>query len=148
MNNILITLVVLLAFIVLIAINWGIVSFIYFIIEKRHKRWCNSIFETHPNLKVLLSEYKRLRAEHEETVRDAVKLQKTIDEWIEKDKYAPMSRRFFTHIENLKVQYQELLDIEAEQNELVKKAREELTEFWEVNYPDLPEYKRIMWWYE
>ncbi len=146
MSNTLIALIVILAFIALIAIIWGIISFIYFVIDKRHKRWCESIFMAHPNLKVLLSEYKRLRAEHRETVQDAVNLQKTIDEWIEKDKYAPMGRRLFTHIENLKVQYQELLDIEVKQNELVKKAYKDLTSFWETHYPNLPKEKRIMWW--
>lgn len=143
-----ITFIVLLAFIFLIAIIWGIICFINFVVEKRHKHWCKTVFNTHPELKVLLSEYSRLRNEHLETTKTALELQKTIDEWIEKDKYAPMGRRLFTHIENLKVQYQELLDIKAEQNQLVIKARTNLVTFWEVNYPNLSEHKRLMYWYE
>ena len=145
-------LIFLLVFIILIiiiyGIVWGIISFINFISKKKHKRWCDRVFNAHPELKVLLSNYNRLRREYCQTTRELVELQKTIDAWIEKDKYTPMSRRLFTHIENLKEQYQELLEIEQEQNNLAKEAREELIEFWKVNYPNLPEHKRLIYWRE
>jgi hypothetical protein len=116
--------------------------------NKRHKKWCAWVFERYPELKVLLSNYHRLRSERGNTVREAVILQKTIDEWVEKNKYLPEGRRVDKHIEVLKEQYQELLDIHAEQGELSDKARAELEDFWKTNFPDLREDKWIMWWSE
>ena len=133
---------------ILIAITVGICDLVNFIRNKRHKKWCSWVFENYPELKVLLSEFHRLRIECVDTLREAVILQKTIDEWIEKNKYFPEGRRVDKHIEALKEQYQELLDIRAEQSELADKARAELEEFWETNFPDLPEHKRLMWWSE
>ena len=133
---------------ILIAITVGICDLVNFIRNKRHKKWCAWVFENYPELKVLLSEFHRLRTEHGNTVREAIILQKTIDEWVEKNKYLPEGRRVDKHIEALKEQYQELLDIRAEQSELADKARAELEEFWETNFPDLPEHKRLMWWSE
>lgn len=133
---------------ILIAITVGICDLVNFIRNKRHKKWCAWVFENYPELKVLLSEFHRLRTEHGNTVREAIILQKTIDEWVEKNKYLPEGRRVDKHIEALKEQYQELLDIRAEQSELVDKVRAELEEFWETNFPDLPEHKRLMWWSE
>lgn len=133
---------------ILIAITVGICDLVNFIRNKRHKKWRAWVFENYPELKVLLSEFHRLRTECGDTVREAVILQKTIDEWVEKNKYLPEGRRVDKHIEALKEQYQELLDIRAEQSELADKARAELEEFWETNFPDLPEHKRLMWWSE
>lgn len=133
---------------VTILITWGLCELVYHIKDKKHKKWCTWVFENYPELKVLLSEFHRLRTECGDTVREAVILQKTIDEWIEKNKYLPEGRRVDKHIEALKEQYQELLDIRAEQSELADKARAELEEFWETNFPDLPEHKRLMWWSE
>ena len=133
---------------VLIAITVGICDLINFIRNKRHKKWCAWVFENYPELKVLLSEYHRLRTEHGDTVRSACNLQRVIDDWVEQNKYLPEGRRVDKHIENLKEQYQELLDIRAEQGALVDKAKEDLVKFWENNFPDLPEHKRLMWWSE
>ena len=133
---------------VLIVITVGICDLIIFIKNKRHKKWCAWVFENYPELKVLLSEYHRLRTEHGDTVRSAYNLQRVIDEWVERNKYLPEGRRVDKHIENLKEQYQELLDIRAEQSELVDQAKEALDKFWEINFPDLPEHKRLMWWSE
>lgn len=133
---------------ILIAITVGICDLVNFIRNKRHKKWCAWVFENYPELKVLLSEFHRLRTEHGNTVREAVILQKTIDEWVERNKYLPESRRVDKHIEELKEQYQELLDIRAEQSELADKARAELEEFWKTNFPDLREDKWLMWWSE
>ena len=133
---------------VLIAITVGIFDLINFIRNKRHKKWCAWVFKNYPELKVMLSEYHRLRTEYADTVRDAVKLQKIIDEWVEKNKYLPITHRVDKHIEELKEQYQELLDIRAEQNVLTNKARAELENFWKTNFPDLRKDKWLMWWSE
>lgn len=134
--------------IILTGITVGICDLINFIRNKRHKKWCAWIFENYPELKMLLSEYHRLRTEHADTVRSAYNLQRAIDDWVEQNKYLPEGRRVDKHIENLKEQYQELLDIRAEQSELVDQAKEDLVKFWETNFPDLPEHKRLMWWSE
>ena len=133
---------------VLLLVTWGLCELVYYIKDKKHKKWCAWVFENYPELKVLLSEFHRLRTECGDTVREAVILQKTIDEWVEKNKYLPEGRRVDKHIEELKEQYQELLDIRAEQSELADKARAELEEFWKNNFPDLREDKWLMWWSE
>jgi hypothetical protein len=133
---------------ILLLITWGLCELVYYIKYKKYQKWCAWVFENYPELKVLLSEFHRLRTECGDTVRDAVILQKTIDEWVEKNKYLPESRRVDKHIEALKEQYQELLDIRAEQSELVDKSMAELVCFWEKNFPNLRADKRIMWWSE
>lgn len=133
---------------VLIAITVGLCDLVYYIKDKRHKKWCAWVFENYPELKVLLSEYHRLCSERADTVRDAVKLQKTIDEWVERNKYFPKGRRVDEHIEALKEQYQQLLDIRAEQSKLSDNARTELENFWKNNFPNLREGKWLMWWSE
>lgn len=133
---------------ILIAITVGICDLINFIRNRRHKKWCAWVFENYPELKVLLSEFHRLRNEHADTALSVYNLERVIDEWIERNKYLPEGRRVDKHIENLKEQYQELLDIRVEQGELVDQAREDLIKFWETNFPDLPEHKRLMWWSE
>ena len=138
----------LLALGVLITITVGICDLINFIRNKRHKKWCAWVFENYPELKVLLSEYHRLRTEHADTALSVYNLQRVIDEWVERNKYLPEGRRVDKHIETLKEQYQELLDIRAEQSELADQAKEDLVKFWENNFPDLPEHKRLMWWSE
>ena len=138
----------LLALGVLITITVGICDLINFIRNKRHKKWCAWVFENYPELKVLLSEYHRLRTERADTALSVYNLQRVIDEWVERNKYLPEGRRVDKHIETLKEQYQELLDIRAEQSELADQAKEDLVKFWETNFPDLPEHKRLMWWSE
>ena len=142
------TLIGLAALGVLLLATWGLCELVYYIKDKRHKKWCAWVFENYPELKVLLSEYHRLRSERADTVRDAVELQKTIDEWVERNKYLPHGHRVDAHIEALKEQYQQLLDIRAEQSELVDRARDDLENFWKSNFPDLREDKWLMWWSE
>jgi hypothetical protein len=125
---------------------WVIAEIVCFVQNRKWKKWCNFVFATYPELKVLLAEWSRLRKEHCETVKDALQLQKDIDEWTEKNKYLPHGHRVDGHIEALKEQYQELLEIRAEQSELADKAKEEIDKFWETNFPNLREDKRIMWW--
>lgn len=133
---------------ILILVTWGICELVNHIKEQKHKKWCAWLFENYPNLKVLLSEYHRLRSEHIDTVRSAYNLQRIIDEWVEQNKYLPRGHRVDAHIEALKEQYQELLDIRAEQSELVDRARDDLENFWKSNFPDLREDRWLMWWSE
>lgn len=130
----------------ILIVTIGIMLLVDHIRDKRHLKWCNKILKAHPELKVLLSEYHRLRMEHLQTVKDSYQWQKDIDEWTEKNKYLPIERRVDEHIENLKRHYCELLDIQAEQNALIENAEKDLILFWETNFPDLPEHKRLMWW--
>lgn len=141
----LIVLIVLFGFTLVCLIAWGIATIIGRITDRKWEKWKNHCLTTYPELKVLLSEYRRLRKEHFETVQDTLKLEKDIDSWVEKNKYLPHGSRVDAHIESLKEQYQELLDIRAEQWELVKKAKADLENFWETNFPNLKKEKRLMW---
>ena len=129
-------------------IAWAIATIVGHVKDRLWEKWCNFVFTTHPEFKVLLAEWSRLRKEHCQTVNDAIELQKDIDKWTEENKYLSHAYRVDGHIEALKEHYQELLEIRAEQSELVDKAKEELDKFWEINFPDLPEHKRITWWSE
>lgn len=143
----LIALLILIAVIIIpILITMGIEYLINHIRDKRHLKWRNKVFEDYPELKTLLSEYHRLRMERLQTVKDACQLIRDIDEWTEKNKYLPIEKRVDEHIESLKKYYCELLDIQAEQSELVENAKKDLVLFWETNFPNLPEHKRLMWW--
>lgn len=119
-----------------------------YIKNKKHKKWCAWVFENYPELKVLLSEYHRLRTECSDTSISILDLRKVIDEWVERNKYLPEGRRVDKHIEELKEQYQELLDIRDEQRALEDNAKQELENFWKTNFPDLREDKWLMWWSE
>jgi hypothetical protein len=141
----LILLIVFVGFGLICLIAWGIAEITCRISNRKWEKWKNFCFTTYPELKVLLSEYSRLRKEHCETVKDALELQKNIDSWVEKNKYLPHGCRVDAHIEVLKENYQELLDIRAEQWELVEKAKTDLDNFWETNFPNLREDKKIMW---
>ena len=123
----------------------GIINLYYSIKEKRWKKWVSKILEEHPELKVLLSEYHRLRNEEAELLLDIIKLQRDIDSWVEKNKYLPAGHRVDAHIENLKELLHEQEEIAEEYRALVKQARQDLDDFWEKNYPNVKEEKRIMW---
>lgn len=143
----LIALLILIAVIIIpILITMGIEYLINHIRDKRHLKWRNKVFEDYPELKTLLSEYHRLRMEHLQTVKDICQLIRDIDEWTDKNKYFPIEKKVDEHIENLKKYYCELLDIRTEQNALVENAKKDLVLFWETNFPNLPEHKRLMWW--
>lgn len=144
----LVILIVFLGFAFIGFIAWIIAEIVCFIKDRQWKKWCNFVFTTYPELKVLLAEWSRLREEHTQTIIDANKLKQDIDEWTEKNKYLPHGHRVDGHIEALKEQYQELLEIRAEQSELADKAEEELDKFWETNFPNLRDDKRIRWWSE
>lgn len=133
---------------ILCLLTWGITSLVCYIQDKRWEKWCNFVFATYPELKAMLVKYRSLRYEYANTVQDAVNLQKSIDDWVEKNNYLPHAHRVDAYIETLKQQYQDLLELRAEQSELVDKSMAELVCFWEKNFPNLRADKRIMWWSE
>lgn len=123
----------------------GIIELYYLIQNKRRKKWVNKILTDYPELKVLLSEYRRLRGEENELYKNMKETQQHIDSWVEKNKYLPAGCRVDAHIENLKEIYQEQAELSEEYAELVKEARKNLETFWETNFPKLKKEKRIMW---
>ena len=144
MEGIALLIVFLCMFIIAFAIL-GMMNLYYSIKEKKWNKWVSKTLAKHPELKVLLSEYHRLRTEETELFWDIRKLQKDIDSWVEKNKYLPAGHRVDAHIENLKELLHEQEEIAVEYRELVAQARQDLEEFWEKNYPNIKEEKRIMW---
>lgn len=126
----------------------GIMDLYYYIANKKRKKLYKTIFAEHPELKVLLSEYHRLRNESSETSKNIRTLKQIIDEYIEKNKYLPQYKRVDKHIDNLKEHYQELLDIKSEQIRLEDEAENAILEFWKNNYPDLNPKYWVTWWNE
>lgn len=123
----------------------GIIEIYYLIQHKRREKWVNKTLTDYPELKLLLSEYHRLRGEENELYKDMRETQQHIDSWVEKNKYLPAGCRVDAHIENLKEIYQEQAELSEEYADLVKEARKNLETFWETNFPKLKEEKRIMW---
>lgn len=126
----------------------GIMDLYYYIAKKRRQKLYKTIFAEHPELKTLLSEYRRLRNESSETGKDIRVLKQIIDEYVEKNKYLPQYKRIDKQIDALKERYQELLDIQSEQRRLEDEAENAILEFWKNNYPDLNPKYYITWWNE
>lgn len=127
---------------------WGICELINYIDNKKHKKWCDWVFENYPELKILLSEYHRLETECDNLLEEIEKARKKINVCVEKNNYLPKRRRIDKHIEELKEQYQELIDTHAKQYRLSEDAKKKLEKFWKTNFPDLREDKWLMWWSE
>ena len=123
----------------------GIIELYYLIKKQRWNKWVTQTLAKHPELKVLLSEYHRLRNEEAELFADIRKLQRDIDSWVERNKYLPAGHRVDAHIERLKELLHEQEEIAVEYGGLVAQARQDLDDFWEKNYPDIKEEKKIMW---
>lgn len=123
----------------------GIIELYYLIKDKRRKKWVAKTLADYPELKVLLSEYHRLRIEENNLYKDIIETQQHIDSWVEKNKYLPAGCRVNAHIEHLKEIYQEQAELSIEYADLVAKARKDLETFWEINFPKLKKEKRIMW---
>jgi hypothetical protein len=123
----------------------GIMNLYYSIKEKKWNKWVAKTLAKHPELKVLLSEYHRLRNEEADLYLEIGKLRKDIDSWVEKNKYLPEGHRVDAHIEQLKEFLYEQEEIAVEYRGLVTQARQDLEDFWENNYPNIKEEKRIMW---
>ena len=133
---------------VLIAITVGICDLINFFRNKRHKKWCAWVFENHPELEELLFEYKRTRNNTVYTIKKIEEIKQEITKQVEENKYLPKGDRVDGYIETLKESYIWLKDLLEKQKEEEKEKKEALTKFWETNFPNLPEHKRLMWWSE
>jgi hypothetical protein len=133
---------------ILIAITVGICDLVNFIRNKRHKKWCAWVFENYPELKELLFEYKRTRHNTVYTIKKIEETKKEITKQVEENKYLPKSDRVDGYIETLKEKYLWLKGLLEKQREEESEKEEALTRFWENNFPDLPEHKRLMWWSE
>jgi seryl-tRNA synthetase len=133
---------------ILIAITVGICDLVNFIRNKRHKKWCAWVFENHPELEELLFEYKRTRNNTVYTIKKIEEIKQEITKQVEENKYLPKGDRVDGYIETLKESYIWLKDLLEKQREEEKEKKEALTKFWETNFPDLPEHKRLMWWSE
>jgi hypothetical protein len=133
---------------ILIAITVGICDLVNFIRNKRHKKWCAWVFENHPELEELLFEYKRTRNNTVYTIKKIEEIKQEITKQVEENKYLPKGDRVDGYIETLKESYIWLKDLLEKQREEEKEKKEALTKFWETNFPDLPERKRLMWWSE
>lgn len=133
---------------ILIVITVGICDLINFFRNKRHKKWCAWVFENHPELKELLFEYKRTRNNTVYTVKKIEETKQEITKQIEENKYLPNGSRVDGYIGTLKGKYLWLKYLLERQKEEENEKKEALDKFWETNFPDLPEHKRLMWWSE
>lgn len=133
---------------ILIVITVGICDLINFFRGKRHKKWCAWVFENYPELKELLIEYKRTRNNTVYTIKKIEEIKQEISKQVEENKYLPKGDRVDGYIETLKGKYCWLKILLEKQREEESKAEEDLVKFWETNFPDLPEHKRLMWWSE
>jgi hypothetical protein len=133
---------------ILIAITVGICDLVYYIKDKKHKKWCAWVFENYPELEELLFEYKRTRNNTVYTIKKIEEIKQEITKQVEENKYLPKGDRVDGYIETLKESYIWLKDLLEKQREEEKEKKEALTKFWETNFPNLPEHKRLMWWSE
>lgn len=133
---------------ILIAITVGICDLVNFIRNKRHKKWCTWVFENYPELKGLLFEYKRTRHNTVYTIKKIEEIKKEITKQVEENRYLPKGDRVDGYIETLKEKYLWLKDLLEKQREEESEKEEALNRFWETNFPNLPEHKRLMWWSE
>ena len=133
---------------VFIAITVGVCDLIIFIRNKQHKKWCTWVFENHPELKELLFEYKRTRRNAVYTIKKIEEIKTEITKQTEENQYLPKGERVDGYIETLKEKYVWLKDLLEKQREEENEKKEALDKFWETNFPDLPEHKRLIWWSE
>ena len=139
-------------FIVVVLFSVSLGVFISIFVEKRnrkkHNKWVVQCFTDHPELRVLLFEYQRHTNEEAETYRELRQLESTLDDLYQQAKYLPKDNVIWKNIEILQNSYEELSDIYQEMHEEKKKAEEELTNFWETNYPEVSSEQYVMWWSE
>ena len=127
---------------------WVIATIVGYIKDRRWKKWCDFVFSTYPELKPLLIEYKRTRHNTVYTIKKIEETKKEIIKQIEENKYLPKGDRVDGYIETLKEKYIWLKDLLQKQKAEENEKEEELDKFWETNFPNLREDKRIMWWSE
>lgn len=113
---------------------------------KKHLKWAKKMIAEYPELKNLLSVFCSRSKEGGDTIRELVQLRGEIDKAVEKMKYLPRGHKMERHIENLRKHYDALDTLRNEQYKEKCKAEEAVAKWWETNFPDVPEKKRIMWW--
>lgn len=131
-----------------VSLTVAITEFVYFIKNRKRKKWCNFVFATYPELKPMLDEYKRTRNNTVYTIKKIEEIKKEITKQTEENKYLPKGDRVDGYIETLKEKYVWLKDLLEKQEAEEVEKEEELNKFWETNFPNLREDKRIMWWSE
>ena len=124
---------------------WAIAEIVCFIKDRQWKKWCNFVFASHPELKEMLSEYRRTRQNTLYTIRKIEETKTEITKQTEENKYLPKGDRVDGYIETLKENYLWLKDLLEKQREEENEKKTELDNFWEINFPNLREDKRIMW---
>lgn len=127
---------------------WVIATIIGHIKDRQWKKWCNFVFTTYPELKSLLIEYKRTCHNTVYTIKKIEETKKEIIKQVEENKYLPKGDRVDGYIETLKEKYIWLKNLLQKQKAEENEKKEELDKFWETNFPDLREDKRMMWWSE
>lgn len=132
---------------ILCAIAMGIGAIIGGIQDRVEKKKREKLIKEYPEFKELLAEYMRTQNNVGYTARKIFELKEEINKQIEENKYLPKGDRVDGYIETLKEKYKwldELREIQSTERDL---AHKKLVLFWETNFPNLKEGKRIMWWY-
>lgn len=143
----LIMVIVLFGFGILCAIALGIGAIIAEIQDKIEKKRRAKLIKEYPELKELLAEYMRTQNNVGYTASKIHLLKEEINKQIEENKYLPKGDRVDAYIETLKEKYKWLDELRENQSIERDLAYKKLVLFWETNFPNLKEEKRIMWWY-
>lgn len=132
---------------ILCAIAMGIGAIIAEIQDRIAKKRRAKLIKEYPELKELLAEYMRTQNNVGYTASKIHLLKEEISKQIEENKYLPKGDRVDAYIETLKEKYKWLDELKENQSVERDLAYKKLVLFWETNFPDLKEEKRIMWWY-
>lgn len=132
---------------ILCAIALGIGAIIAEIQDRIEKKRRAKLIKEYPELKELLAEYMRTQNNVGYTASKIHKLKEEINKQTEENKYLPKGDRVDAYIETLKEKYKWLDELKENQSAERDLAYKKLVLFWEMNFPDLKEEKRIMWWY-
>lgn len=132
---------------ILCAIALGIGTIIAEIQDRIEKKRRAKLIKEYPELKELLAEYMRTQNNVGYTASKIHLLKEEINKQIEENKYLPKGDRVDAYIETLKEKYKWLDELRENQSIERDLAYKKLELFWETNFPNLKEEKRIMWWY-
>ncbi len=132
---------------ILCAIAIGIGAIIGKIQDRIEKKKRERLIKKYPELKELLAEYMRTQNNLGYTAHKIFELKEEINKQIEENKYLPKGDRVDAYIETLKEKYKWLDELRENQSVERDLAYKKLILFWEANFPNLKEEKRIMWWY-
>lgn len=144
----LIFVVFLLSMVIITFIILAITCIVDKIRAKRYENFRNKFFATYPELRVLLFTRKLHNDTWSEAQKSIREITDIIDKEREKMKYYPCHDYIRTahHIENLKECRAEMVQISEEAKRLCQETTQELTKWWETNFPKVKKDKRIMWW--